>query len=866
MLKSVRSRFNRDSRQATGSVQGLDTSGRLLVVGACLLLFLVVLGRPAAAFKPKTHVWVGQQVLNDIADGCQTRSSAGSCVTIEICVNQLPGEDVVYWTPDAPCRMHEFEVSPEISNALLRHPAAYRLGHIGPDTFPDFIVGQVTIHPGRKDGWQADDWLRWLLKAQNTGDQERAFVYGFVGHAAGDIFAHTYVNTYSGDRWDLEDEEATVEKRHFALEDFMARHTPTIADGQGNEIATEDLLAVPARFLTHKLIFDDQPGGEYKGAATAHLVAMNGVRRAVDDLDKELSRFTIESDLLDRIEAELRRGAAIARDINRKLGPLETARESAETLREAWAKHMSVLQEIDQAIAQAESTILSLEQQRIDTMRRVETDLPNGISHLEGEINSVVDQIAHTAINTLCDSWKEICVIPTPFGCARSVRNPIRIECPNEAYKQLERKRDDLRRQRDNLNTELEEKKASLTSLAEKKLHQEGIRNEAIERKKTELRRVASEGVEKALREAEDLFRKLKEEKDSLDRKAAEVGSRAALLGVPLQEFRTLRALLQSWRADIFRATDGYMDAGRQAAALLVDDKLPLSPYGDWVLCWAPAFTGVPSEVPQAGCAALHTVEQILGQIDKTRKAARDAFGETGGWLVDPLGKFQEEVEKKLKPAVGKAAVDIAPRVGGTEWQAFVAILVEEYDDSRLNQLWTSDQSGKNLLLIGDMADRVKRDMAAVDGKFSPTEFSAARNAVVLAKLALLAPSELNRLASLAGWWPPSHWGQFLYRDRPGFNVLVGAVRSLDGNHQWSEIAPPLARRTGRDARDAGDRRYGYRVPEGFRLFSSEKARKLVFLGIFKGPLNPNIDDLLPSGYPYRPTARDPYPVVVRDK
>lgn len=831
-----------------------------------LLLFLTVLERPAMAFKPKTHVWVAQQVLNDIADGCQSRSSTGSCVTIEICVDQLPGGDVVSWSSQAPCRMHEFEVSPAISNALLRHPAAYRLGHVGPDAFPDLVVGQVTVHPGRKNGWQADDWLRWLLEAQADGDQERAFAYGYVGHAAGDIFAHTYVNTYTGDRWDFEDGEGTVEKRHFALEDFISRHTPPITDEQGHEISTADLFAVPARFLTRRLVFDAEPSREYQQPATVHLVAMNGVRRAVDDLDQQLSRYTIESELLDRIEAELRKGAAIAREIDRRLGPLETARESAETLREVWTKHTELVAEIDRKIAEAEREILSLEQQRIEAVRRAETEIPNALSHLEGEINRVVDEIAHTAINTLCDSWNDVCVLWSPippFNCIESVRNPIQVQCPNEVYNQLTRQRDELRRQRDRLNQELADRKAFLTSFAQKKLYQEGIRNEAVERKKDELRRIASEGVEKSLREAEVLFAKLKEEKESLDRRAADVASRAALLGVPLQELRTLRAMLQSWREDLFRATDGYMDAGRKMAALMTEDQISLSLYGEWLVCWGPAFLGIPSEVPQSGCAALHTVDQLLGQVDKTRKAARDAFGETGGWVVDPLGKFEEEIGKKLKPALAKAAVDIAPRIGGTEWQAFVAILVEDYDDSRLNQLWTSDQSGKNLLLIDDMADRVKRDMAVAGGKFSPTNFWAARNASVLAKLTLLSASELNRLAALAGWWPPSHWGPSLYKDRPGFNILVGAVRSLDGNHQWSEVSPPLARRSGKDSRSASDRRYGYGLPEGFRLFSSEKARKLVFQGIFKGPLNPNIDDLLPRDYPYRPTVRNPYPVMM---
>jgi hypothetical protein len=170
------------------------TNRRLLLL---TLGLIAVHSIPVAAFKPRTHVWVGQQVLNDLADGCTDLVGEGSCVTITTCVNQRDG--IYYpWSPDSLCRDREYRVRPDISNALLRHSAAYRAGHIGPDAFPDLMVGQTTAHPGLAGGWQTDDWLSWLLKHRSDGEAELAFAYGYLGHAAGDIFAHTYVNTYAG--------------------------------------------------------------------------------------------------------------------------------------------------------------------------------------------------------------------------------------------------------------------------------------------------------------------------------------------------------------------------------------------------------------------------------------------------------------------------------------------------------------------------------------------------------------------------------------------------------------------------------------------------------------------------------------------
>ncbi|MBF0397442.1 MAG: hypothetical protein HQK78_11760, partial [Desulfobacterales bacterium] len=104
--------------------------------GLYALLFLGIVGfiNPANAFKADTHIYVGQQVLNDLLDN-------GSLT--------IGGK--------------EYAVDPEIVEALQRFPNEYRFGNIGPDASPDMLIGQMLIHPGIEGGWNTDDFLRWML-------------------------------------------------------------------------------------------------------------------------------------------------------------------------------------------------------------------------------------------------------------------------------------------------------------------------------------------------------------------------------------------------------------------------------------------------------------------------------------------------------------------------------------------------------------------------------------------------------------------------------------------------------------------------------------------------------------------------------
>ncbi len=173
---------------------------------------------PAEAFKPYTHNASAQPALADATDDGK--------VTIN---------------------GREYDVRPEVWQALDAWPSYYQAGVIGPDGFPDLTFGQSTIHPE-----QTGKWLEYLLReawAAQTNPaysvdergQILAFTYGFLTHAAGDMWAHTFVNDFAhgvfpGVGEIVSDvDKAEIALRHTIVEGYIGDAT---AGYDGNENAT----------------------------------------------------------------------------------------------------------------------------------------------------------------------------------------------------------------------------------------------------------------------------------------------------------------------------------------------------------------------------------------------------------------------------------------------------------------------------------------------------------------------------------------------------------------------------------------------------------------------------------------------------
>lgn len=249
-----------------------------------LTLVCLVLSGNVFAHKIDTHVWIAQQVLNDVLPD-------GSL--------KLPGFD------------GEIPIHESLHQNLIDCQDEYRMGSIGPDAFPDMVGGQMTTHPGAPEDvefpanvkkWQTNDWLKHVLsKGAIYGGCANAFAFGYLTHAASDVFAHTYVNIYAGDIFDFGD-GLEEELRHMALEAFVSEHMPPIRNLNGSILYPDKIVEVPAEFVRDTLILNSTVADQYRPITeTKYLAAMydlwaklNEMIKVAEDLADEVAQETLQ--------------------------------------------------------------------------------------------------------------------------------------------------------------------------------------------------------------------------------------------------------------------------------------------------------------------------------------------------------------------------------------------------------------------------------------------------------------------------------------------------------------------------------------------------------------------------------------------
>lgn len=208
---------------------------------------------PAQAFKPFTHNNTGFDARADVIDD--------GAVTID---------------------GREYPVDPLIVTALRDWPTYYNAGVIGPDGFPDLTMGQSIIHPE-----STGQWLAYVLNAAWAAQadpsyspaekgQILAFSYGFLTHAAGDMWAHTLVNELSGEVFPAvgdiltDAEAASIALRHLVIEGYIGDATAgfdgnsdrtSLPDGDVSDDSTPGVpFDAPSRFVYETLVRQDAPG------------------------------------------------------------------------------------------------------------------------------------------------------------------------------------------------------------------------------------------------------------------------------------------------------------------------------------------------------------------------------------------------------------------------------------------------------------------------------------------------------------------------------------------------------------------------------------------------------------------------------
>ncbi|QMU30513.1 hypothetical protein [Adhaeribacter radiodurans] len=803
-----------------------------------LILFLHISN--VFGFKPKTHVWIAQQVLNDVLlDGKLT----------------INGRD--------------YEVSKRIVDALRAHASTYRMGHVGPDAFPDILVGQTVVHPGRKGGWQTDDWLQWSVREAGDDPAHIAYALGMLGHAAGDIWAHSYVNMYAGDAFSLIDGETDVEVRHIAVETFIDKYTPALRDHNGHTLGSvQDNIAAPVGFLSKHLILASDPSREYQNSNTGvHLVAMRKVWNAIYKAQKasEGAGSDVQKLIL-KLENEV---IEITRKANDLVGPIAQAKQQLVIANAALEQHERLI-DAQKKIIEEQNRIIRQSEQIIIEAGELSANLPGKIANVQNEIVGVQRSIALTPSKLS----KKVCDVVTkklPWPFNKIVEETVCkvVDIVNPAYENLVNLISDLEKQKNTLTASLQA--ATLrksTAIAAK-----AAATTALAAASVELARL--EAIKKSNNAGRELAKQAKEALDKLEKAQKDLFDQVVALKGKIDEYRVLLSqelnpvslALKHWEGDLIKAIDAYENANFAVMKAILTSENPLTPLQQWVDCWAPVFMAVPKEVPGTACVIKHGIEEIRSLRSKLRKALGP-----GGWLIDPAGMTEDILVKELTPALEDATIQIAMLIDGN-LGALIKMHIDGISDQQLNAVFSNDATNKQLLLIPDVANRLLADMRVHEGSFNTESFAPAYNAVILAKLSLLDANALNSIAKELGIKFPTRYGTSLYEGNIASNVLFGVVRSIDGNHQWQAYAPAFPRsRPNGDGYELEDRRYGYSFDKdgsskGMRFYSYNKTESRAFAKLFTGPLSPALEtpdnfgfsNILPKWY-VAGTVKNPFP------
>ena len=211
----------------------------------------------AVAFKPYVHIEVAKDVRNDLLEDDKLT---------------LDGQT--------------YDINPRVLEAIKKYPSYFYAGSVGPDGFPELIMGGTVIHPD-STGIFVQHILDKAWEVQNSPDyspeeklQALAFAYGYPMHVAADTWSHTLVNEFSEGVWpDLKmainyDAGKPNIIRHLLVEGYIADATPgfdgvkTVDDEAqrtllpDGDVSTDSSwmreLEIPTRFVFDALI-DDLP-------------------------------------------------------------------------------------------------------------------------------------------------------------------------------------------------------------------------------------------------------------------------------------------------------------------------------------------------------------------------------------------------------------------------------------------------------------------------------------------------------------------------------------------------------------------------------------------------------------------------------
>ncbi|WP_309728910.1 zinc dependent phospholipase C family protein [Chamaesiphon sp. OTE_75_metabat_556] len=262
----------------------LSTAGAIVI--GCL-------GNPSSALSwtPTMHAYLAQQALDDALDDGKITISK---------VNYSSGEIVG--------TIGTYQVDPAILASLRANTAQYRAGVIGPDAYPDILTGQQAIHPGEDFSrvvGGSNSWLQhlWGRAAATNRPATTAFTIGYLTHAAGDMFAHTFVNKFAGGSFDIKPPKGPANAiKHFVVEGYVGKRLDARAlnanffnvsiNGVESFIYENTIDARPGTVLDRQLLRSDGKGAKFSIPRIYSTLRAKLVRdiKAYDDRKAEFDR------------------------------------------------------------------------------------------------------------------------------------------------------------------------------------------------------------------------------------------------------------------------------------------------------------------------------------------------------------------------------------------------------------------------------------------------------------------------------------------------------------------------------------------------------------------------------------------------
>lgn len=198
-----------------------------LLAGVLVMTTALTPALPARAWKPNTHIYLAEEAMRDALDDGR------------VTLYEVDPE-----TGRVGAALGAFQVDPKALAALRSGGAQFRAGVLGPDAYPDILTGQQVIHPDESsaDGHGpsgSDAWLSWIHRkgfAETSDPKINAFALGYLTHAAGDVFAHTYVNHFAGGEFTLSPAMNAV--KHLTFEGYIGERTPQTINAFTTRIAS----------------------------------------------------------------------------------------------------------------------------------------------------------------------------------------------------------------------------------------------------------------------------------------------------------------------------------------------------------------------------------------------------------------------------------------------------------------------------------------------------------------------------------------------------------------------------------------------------------------------------------------------------